>query len=175
MMLGVVGSDGACMPPFFFEKNPEGGGINQDTYLQAMEQHVYPWIQRTYEDLDVAYIFQQDGASGINNEVIVKCLLYSDPILAHTGDKTQSWMQDNLEDYMTKDEWPPNSADLGSNSMHFKLLLLTLGHFCEAAIKIISLPNYSTIELLLRTRWITASGPSWPGGHALSLTRVLRH
>ena len=35
MMLGVVGSDGTKMPPYFFEKTSDGGGINQDTYIKV--------------------------------------------------------------------------------------------------------------------------------------------
>ena len=81
MMLGVVGSDGTKMPPYFFEKTSDGGGINQDTYIKVMEEVVYPWIQRTYEELDIAYIWQQDGAP------------------AHTGSMTQAWLEDNVEDF----------------------------------------------------------------------------
>ena len=51
MMLGVVGADGTKMPPYFFKKRSDKGGIDQDTYIQVMKDHVLPWIQATYEDL----------------------------------------------------------------------------------------------------------------------------
>ena len=70
------------MPPYFFKKKSDGGGgINQDTYIKVMEEVVYPWIQRTYEELDIAYIWQQDGTP------------------AHTGSMTQAWLEDNVEDF----------------------------------------------------------------------------
>ena len=50
MMLGVVGADGKKMPPFFFEKRSDKGGIDQDIYIQVMKDHVLPWIQENYED-----------------------------------------------------------------------------------------------------------------------------
>ena len=68
-----------------------------------MEQVVHPWIQRTYEDLDVAYIFQQDGAPGMKliyrmHNIHRWNFLSFNPILAHTGSRTQSWMEDNLDE-----------------------------------------------------------------------------
>ena len=58
-MLGVVGSDGQRMPPHFFEKRSDGGGINQEVYMQVLEEVVLPWIKTTYEDKNIAYVFQQ--------------------------------------------------------------------------------------------------------------------
>ena len=40
-------------------------------------------------------------------------------IVAHTGSKTQSWLEDNVYDFLTKEEWPPTSPDLGGNSISF--------------------------------------------------------
>ena len=59
MMLGVVGSDGQKMPPYFFEKKSGGGGINQEVYIKALEDAVLPWIKATYEDKNICYVFQQ--------------------------------------------------------------------------------------------------------------------
>ena len=58
-MLGVVGSDGQRMPPYFFEKKSDGSGINQETYIDVLEKHVLPWIKATYEDKNIAYVWQQ--------------------------------------------------------------------------------------------------------------------
>ena len=68
MMLGVVGSDGSKMEPFFFEQKKEGGGIDQSTYIHVMETKVYPWIKANYEDRDLAYLWTQDGAPGRNSK-----------------------------------------------------------------------------------------------------------
>ena len=58
-MLGVVGSDGQRMPPHFFEKRSDRGGINQEVYLNVFEEVVLPWIKATYEEKNIAYVFQQ--------------------------------------------------------------------------------------------------------------------
>jgi hypothetical protein len=46
------------------------------------------------------FIFQQDGAP------------------AHTARLTQDWLAVNCPDFMTKDEWPPNSPDLNPLDYH---------------------------------------------------------
>ena len=59
MMLGVVASDGKKMDPVFFDKKPNGKGIDQTTYIQVLEDHVLPWIRSTYESRDIAYVWTQ--------------------------------------------------------------------------------------------------------------------
>ena len=57
MMLGVVASDGEKCPPTFTPANEK---ISTEQYLETLERHVLPWLQRTYPAGN--YVFQQDGA-----------------------------------------------------------------------------------------------------------------
>ena len=95
-----MGGDGKKMPPYFFEKKPNGKGIDQEEYIRVLEEVVWPWIKTNYADQDIAYVWQQDGAP------------------AHTGSTTQEWLEENAEDFFPKDMWPPSSPDLGCNSIH---------------------------------------------------------
>ena len=88
MMLGVVGSDGQKMPPYFFKS---GLKINTEVYLNVMRRVVKPWLDATYPDGN--YIWQQDSAP------------------AHGSNKTQAWLAKNLANYWPKELWPPNSPD----------------------------------------------------------------
>ena len=47
MMLGVVGSDGKRMPPFWF---PKGLRVGTKEYLEVMEGTVKPWLDANYPD-----------------------------------------------------------------------------------------------------------------------------
>ena len=88
MMLGVVGSDGQKMPPYFFEK---GLKINTKVYLKVMKKVVFPWIKQTYPEDNT--IYQQDSAP------------------AHGAILTQKWCRENLPDFIPKEMWPPSSPD----------------------------------------------------------------
>jgi hypothetical protein len=57
MVLGVIGSDGHKCPIIFVGA---GERVNVVTYQDLLQQHVVPWIQRTY--LDSSYVFQQNLA-----------------------------------------------------------------------------------------------------------------
>jgi hypothetical protein len=46
------------------------------------------------------FIFQQDGAP------------------AHTSRLAQEWLEQNISDFIKKDEWPPNSPDLNPLDFH---------------------------------------------------------
>ena len=87
-MLGVVGSDGKRMPPFFFK---EGLKITTDVYIRVMSRVVKPWIDENYPNGNV--IWQQDSAP------------------AHAATRTQKWLKERLPDFWPKDLWPPNSPD----------------------------------------------------------------
>ena len=47
------------MPPHFFEKRSDGKGINQEEYIKALEEVVFPWISSNYTQKGIAYVFQQ--------------------------------------------------------------------------------------------------------------------
>lgn len=57
-------------------------------------------IQDCNQLLPAGFIFQQDGAP------------------AHTARVTQEWLQANCPDFITKDQWPPNSPDLNPLDYH---------------------------------------------------------
>lgn len=88
MVLGVISSEGDVMPPFFFE---EGLRVNADAYIHVMDTVVKPWMEGIAGDRH--YVFQQDGAP------------------AHTANKTQAWLADNLKEFWPKNIWPPSSPD----------------------------------------------------------------
>ena len=89
MVLGVVGSDGKKMPPYFFK---EGLKINTKVYKWVMVHVVKPWLDETYPDGN--YVWQQDSAP------------------AHASAETQDWCRRKLADFWPKELWPPNSPDL---------------------------------------------------------------
>ena len=89
MMLGVVGSDGKKMPPFFFD---QGLKINQKVYENVLKTVVKPWLDATYPH--TAYVFQQDSAP------------------AHKAKKTQDWCKEHLRGFWPAEFWPPQSPDL---------------------------------------------------------------
>ena len=89
MMLGVVGSDGQKMPPYFFKV---GLKITGEVYRWVMGHVVKPWLNQAYPDGN--YIWQQDSAPG------------------HMAALTQNWCKNHLPDFIPKDLWPPSSPDL---------------------------------------------------------------
>ena len=71
MVFGLISSDGKKMPLVFIE---QGAKINANVHIDILRQHVKPWIERNYTEVDNV-IFQQDGAP------------------PHTANKTQgSWV-----------------------------------------------------------------------------------
>lgn len=71
--------------------------VNADYYLTNL-------IPKLIEDatalMPSGFIFQQDGAP------------------AHTARATQNWLRGNCDDFIAKDEWPPNSPDLNPLDYH---------------------------------------------------------
>ena len=88
MMLGVVGSDGQKMPPYFFKCGLKIGGPE---YRWVLGHIVIPWIKATYPDKKV--MFQQDSAPG------------------HAANDTQKYLAKNLPGFIPKELWPPSSPD----------------------------------------------------------------
>ena len=89
MMLGVVGSDGKKMDPYWF---PKGIRVGTKEYLVSMKLVVEPWLRRNYPGGN--YVWQQDSAPG------------------HASKETQKWISENLAAYWKKELWPPSSPDL---------------------------------------------------------------
>lgn len=89
MVWGAISKRGK-FPLVFIDK---GVKINQQYYLEhVLIDQVLPNAKAMY-DKDY-YCFQQDGAP------------------AHTAKRVQAWCDENLVDYIPKDEWPPSSPDL---------------------------------------------------------------
>ena len=89
MVLGVIGSDGQKMPPYFFNA---GEKIGTDTYYKVLRYTVLPWLKAAYPGNN--YVWQQDGAP------------------AHTATRNQKFCKDNMAAFWPKDFWPPSSPDL---------------------------------------------------------------
>ena len=83
MVFGIISSDGDVMPPHFF---PKGLRLNSEGYVALMKDVVAPWIKKVAAGRP--YVFQQDSAP------------------CHTSRKTQKWLAENLDDYMSPNIWP---------------------------------------------------------------------
>lgn len=66
--------------------------VNTRYYIDRILPVLKLDLDNMYGDAD--YIFQQDGAP------------------SHTAAETQTWLRDNFPDFISKDQWPPNSPDL---------------------------------------------------------------
>ena len=77
---------------------PQGCKINAQTY----EEHILqPVVKNLRRDMfqGSQFLFQQDGAP------------------AHTSRRAQEWLQNNVPDFLAREEWPSSSPDL--NPMDF--------------------------------------------------------
>ena len=84
--------------PLIFVK--PGNKINSEYYVsQILEKGLGSWVKDAFGE-DV-WTFQQDSAP------------------SHSSTITQNWCKDNLPNFISKDEWPPNSPDL--NPMDFSI------------------------------------------------------
>lgn len=89
MTLGVIGSNGAIMPPHFFERRQK---VNTEVYCEALKTIVIPWMKEAANG--VPFVFQQDSAP------------------AHKAKKTLSLLREEGVDFWGPETWPPNSPDL---------------------------------------------------------------
>lgn len=89
MVWGAISRKGK-LPLVFIDK---GVKINAKYYLEeVLQKRLIPAVQQMYGT--EYYCFQQDGAP------------------AHTANLVQKWCEENLTDYIPKNEWPPSSPDL---------------------------------------------------------------
>ena len=75
----------------------EGVKINRWNYMEMLEEHLLPWASDLFGDEE--WCFQQDSAP------------------AHKANDTQDWLSEYCPDFITREEWPPNSYDLNLLSM----------------------------------------------------------
>lgn len=89
MVWGAICKRGT-LPLVFIEK---GVKINEKYYLEeVLQKQFLPAIKNLYGE--EYYCFQQDGAP------------------SHSAKIVQDWCNENLTDFIPKDEWPPSSPDL---------------------------------------------------------------
>jgi len=75
----------------------EKAKVNADYYLKNL---IPKLIDDSVKLMPAGFIFQQDGAP------------------AHTARVTQDWLVANCDDFISKNEWPPNSPDLNPLDYH---------------------------------------------------------
>uniref|UniRef100_A0A914E7I6 Tc1-like transposase DDE domain-containing protein n=1 Tax=Acrobeloides nanus TaxID=290746 RepID=A0A914E7I6_9BILA len=74
----------------------EGVKINRWNYMEMLEELLLPWASDLFGDEE--WCFQQDSDS------------------AHKANEIQDWLSEHCPDcdFITREEWPPNSPDLNS-------------------------------------------------------------
>ena len=73
--------------------------VNSESYQQLLEKGLLHDCRRLYPDGN--FVFQQDGAT------------------SHTSRTTQAYLDQSVEEFIKKDEWPPQSPDL--NPMDYSI------------------------------------------------------
>ncbi len=95
MTLGVIGSNGSIMPPFFFDRKER---VGTDRYCKVMETVVIPCMKA--EANSTPFIFQQDSA------------------LAHKA-KTLPMLNSNNVPFWDPKTWPSNSPNMNPLDYYF--------------------------------------------------------
>ena len=115
----MVGVSAKGKTPLVFV--PQGCKINAQTYEEHILEPVVKNLRRDMFQGD-QFLFQQDGAP------------------AHTS-RAQEWLQNNVLDFLAKEEWPPSSPDL--NPMDFYVWSVLEKNVCRNP--------HSTVEALKQT------------------------
>ncbi len=96
MTLGVIGSNGAVMPPHFFAPKEKVGA---DKFCEVLKSVVIQWMKAQAADNN--FVFQRDSAP------------------AHTAKKTVSILKANSIVFWDKDTWPFNLPDMNPLDFYF--------------------------------------------------------
>ncbi|RCN34321.1 hypothetical protein ANCCAN_19840 [Ancylostoma caninum] len=88
MVFAGITADGKT--PLIFV--PEGIKINSSNYLAILKDEFHPWAQRHFRGRH--FVFQKDGAR------------------SHKAGIVQEWCRQNMPEFISFEEWPPNSPDL---------------------------------------------------------------
>jgi hypothetical protein len=114
MVWGAISRKGR-LPLAFIDR---GVKINAEYYKKEVLQRIL-----LPEARDEYYCFQQDGAP------------------SHTANIVQRWCEDNLTEFIPKDEWPPSSPDL--NLLYFSIRGYMLGQLRNY--KYVTLPEFKKV------------------------------
>ena len=106
---------------------PQGVKIKAVTYEELILEPVVKHLSQNMFG-GGPFLFQQDGAP------------------AHTANKTQKWLQENVPDFLSKDEWPPSSPDL--NPMDFCVWSVLESNACAKAHR-----SVEALKLTLEREW----------------------
>ena len=101
-----AGISGIGRTPLVFV--PAGAKINSISYRELILEPVLKDLSQIMFSGE-SFLFQQDGAP------------------AHTSKLTQSWLKENIPDFITKEEWPPYSPDLNPMDYAIWSILETKG------------------------------------------------
>ena len=86
---------------------PPGTKISSLSYQEQILEPIVKDLNQTMFSGE-PFLFQQDGAP------------------AHTSNSIQSWLRNNISDFITKEEWPPYSPDL--NPMDYSIWSTYIGN-----------------------------------------------
>ena len=120
-----AGISGIGRTPLVFE--PPGAKINSISYRELILEPVLKDLSQVMFSGE-SFLFQQDGAP------------------AHTSKLTQSWLKENIPDFITKEEWPPYSPDL--NPMDYSIWSILETKACAKAHT-----NVESLKASLRREW----------------------
>lgn len=123
MVLGVFGSDGKKMPPFFFQPDEKIGTMG---YYKVLRWTVLPWLKANYPLGN--YVWQQDGAP------------------SHTTNKTQNFCSEHMAKFWSKDLWPPSSPDLNTLDYFWWSVI-------EASVNKTPHPNIQSLKSDITKEW----------------------
>ena len=94
-VLEVISNEEDVMPPQFFGK---GQNMMKEVYLDVMKTMVKPWMVQVAAGKP--WLYQQDRAP------------------AHTSKLVQTWCDENLDMFWSKEFWPPSSPDLNPSDSY---------------------------------------------------------
>ena len=93
---------------------PPGVKVNAVKYQELVLNPIVKGLGKTMFN-DRPFLFQQDGAP------------------AHTAKVNQEWLNENIPDFISKEEWPPSSPDL--NPMDYSLWSILEANACSTSHK----------------------------------------
>uniref|UniRef100_A0A914DXS1 Transposase n=1 Tax=Acrobeloides nanus TaxID=290746 RepID=A0A914DXS1_9BILA len=112
----------------------EGVKINHEIYVRLLEDEMLPWAKDTFgwDEEEEAFLedwcFQQDSAP------------------SHRARQTQAWLQVNVPDWITPQQWPPYSPD--ENGLDYSIWGYLEAKACEKPHN-----SVTTLKKAIRKAW----------------------